>query len=1606
MDSSHYWRRSTSFCLSLMVFMFVLLDRAFAQADNDMFEHREVIRGTAISFTPHFRDATLEPWELDLSGSVGAPSVWYEWVAPQAGLVSLRSTPFLPGSTLTASLFKRDAQSKLVPAVLLEPYIWSVSGGVTYYLQVGAGYYSDPRRELGLSLRFAPLPLPANDQIDRALVLTGEDIHFQASTVGALNDATEVGGGSTLVTWWRWSAKEAGVLTVTNDNDSVAIYDSSLQPPNNPFVRSKPVLAKSVAYIAARSADWETMEGHLKFSPYVTPVGIKEGIVLPKPGQIEFGFAGVRAGDIVTNISVYMDGELGLPDLIATADSLRPVKTPYLYPGTYQIQAHLWCSSGREYYMKKTRVVVGLAGDRFSTPYDLPGDVHQYELTSFGAHQDTGEPENAAVWWRWIAPATGPMYVDPPIFNLWEGTNLVSLKPVTRMLFVAGKEYRFSLPAGIPPTQVTFSYFRNPGAEDFFATRRVVQSLPFADKVHLSDATPEPGEPTIDGIGPVSTIWYTVTPSVDGALIIEGDSPPGLEISSIRVFRGDSLAGLEAVHEVAKRPLAYQVKAGNTYHIQVAEIYSHDGSDRFVSLKMGIKPVALNDSFDHATELKSEHIASLEINLENCDLDPAEPSLGFSDMQWRTAWWHWVAPRDGQLALSLRDAAGTTNGPLAGLDVFRGDALSNLVSLIPLKPTHGTQLFEVTGGERYWLRLSTVDSNRYTQVPPYFMMGLDFSDLKIVPQGPLPTAIADAPLIKLAGTFQNSGPAPAQVFIWEAGSTVRGPSSHGSVKRVGEIAGFDGAFDLRVLGPGVHYLLAILQDSEGFKHFSNVQLIRLRPDHDDFEGAIPLSQPSSFTSSPLSGATVESGESLSGLYQNSRSIWYSWTPVVTNTVKVTAWTWDYARVVHPLTLAVYSNAPNGKPVMLKFGSAKEAAFLSWNPTLGRKYWFQVIDEGSPVGSTETGSRSSLQVEQPLSFTWGAEGPNRLLTEGQEIALSMSSPYPPSQFAQATITVNNQTWDVKGDPQMRAVIGFLEPGFYAVRGDFRLIGVNQPGAISGTMTVYALNSSAANADIIESLPDQRIVPFKYVILGNDRFLHHWYQLVAPIDGVLTVFVERIGEQAGVEELHMACYQQSAGSGALTLIKPLESSSGFIPFTWAVTNQQTCLIDMYGLGSMTNRVSFSVVERPANRYFTNAVPWLYPVNSNVVVNVAGTTKSTPIPEPRVAWYSWTALEDGAAILYGGMILQGDTEASLQTVAQNTVGQVHAGQRYILKLWAGDKPQVPATLQFFPRPINDRLEGRIRLPAERYTTFSGYDAGSILDPWAVAQLWSANESHFLYWSWVAPADGRVKWSRLDQRPSPSLHVGTLNGSGETSFVAWGEFSCAFDAKANIEYVLVNHGSGQSTNIPFNLFFESQPPNDQSTNATPLVGPKWEVKGWNTLAHREYMETLHDEKFGGRSVWYSWRAPWSGDVSLKLTTAKMNPIIAVYEGEGDRFSELSPVVSASAYQASTTSFHAVGAKRYRIVVDDWYGIGDDFTLAGTLKLGDTPPHIEIIDQNTTAMRLRVVGLGGRRGMIRVSADLFEWTPTNEIPEGLDTWEFSVDSSTSPSLFIRCDLP
>jgi hypothetical protein len=202
----------------------LIVSQATAAPANDSFANAIPLIGATVFTNGSNAGATKQAGEPDHAGDPGGKSVWWLWTAPFTGSVFIhtRGSSFdtllgvytgtsVSGLTLVSandqdpldplgsdtSLVKFNAVSETVYAIAVDGFA-GASGTIV--------------------LTIAPPPRPPNDDFAQRIVLAGDSIRTNGSTVDATkevdepNHAGEPGGKSI---WWSWTAPGPGRAIIT-----------------------------------------------------------------------------------------------------------------------------------------------------------------------------------------------------------------------------------------------------------------------------------------------------------------------------------------------------------------------------------------------------------------------------------------------------------------------------------------------------------------------------------------------------------------------------------------------------------------------------------------------------------------------------------------------------------------------------------------------------------------------------------------------------------------------------------------------------------------------------------------------------------------------------------------------------------------------------------------------------------------------------------------------------------------------------------------------------------------------------------------------------------------------------------------------------------------------------------------------------------------------------------------------------------------------------------------------------------------------------------------------------------------------------------------------
>ncbi|MCU0796311.1 MAG: Ig-like domain-containing protein, partial [Akkermansiaceae bacterium] len=146
------------------------------------------------------------------------------------------------------------------------------------------------------------------------------------------------------------------------------------------------------------------------------------------------------------------------------------------------------------------------------------------------------------------------------------------------------------------------------------------------------------------------------------------------------------------------------------------------------------------------------------------------------------------------------------------------------------------------------------------------------------------------------------------------------------------------------------------------------------------------------------------------------------------------------------------------------------------------------------------------------------------------------------------------------------------------------------------------------------------------------------------------------------------------------------------------------------------------------------------------------------------------------------------------------------------------------------------------------------------------------------------------------------------------------SFLSKPNTEYRVVLD-TFLTNPIRWEVDYTLGPPNDLFADSIPLSGDLFTVTGYNRGASSELFERFrpHATRGRGKSVWWKWTAPFSGNFTINTSGSAFDTVLAVYTG--DSAQSLTEVAANDDRlpldYSSQVSFSAVEGTLYHIAVD-----------------------------------------------------------------------------------------
>ena len=346
---------------------------------------------------------------------------------------------------------------------------------------------------------------------------------------------------------------------------------------------------------------------------------------------------------------------------------------------------------------------------------------------------------------------------------------------------------------------------------------------------------------------------------------------------------------------------------------------------------------------------------------------------------------------------------------------------------------------------------------------------------------------------------------------------------------------------------------------------------------------------------------------------------------------------------------------------------------------------------------------------------------------------------------------------------------------------------------------------------------------------------------------------------------------------------------------------------------------------------------------------TTNATSTAAAPGLWWQWTAPSNGiVSISTAGSgfdtllwVYRGSTLESLMPIAFNDDAggvdtsrvefEVQADVTYQIAVggFAYASGAVSLSVALSGGPSNDAFASRATLSGN-YSSVSGSNAQASAEAGEPAHAYRlATKS--VWWTWTAPADGKVMINTVGSAFDTLLAVYTGPSLDSLNSIAFNDDAASgvttsqvvFRAVAGVTYQIAVDGYNGATG-QVALTLDQGLDNDDFENRATLSGNYSSVSGTNSQSTAEAGEPAHAGQIASRSIWWTWTPSYSGAASISTLGSQFSARLAVYTGES--LATLSSVAkndqygpSGDVYYTSQVVFQAVAGTTYQIAVDSF---------------------------------------------------------------------------------------
>lgn len=488
------------------------------------------------------------------------------------------------------------------------------------------------------------------------------------------------------------------------------------------------------------------------------------------------------------------------------------------------------------------------------------------------------------------------------------------------------------------------------------------------------------------------------------------------------------------------------------------------------------------------------------------------------------------------------------------------------------------------------------------------------------------------------------------------------------------------------------------------------------------------------------------------------------------------------------------------------------------------------------------------------------------------------------------------------------------------------------------------------------------------LNNDLGPNHgsvWYRWTAPSSGPVRLDVC----DSTTDQIEVRAFTGTSATALTPVgVADHDCGGGYDRIEFEAVESTTYRFAVYGSSERQASTTFTdpgvkftlrlePIARPPNDNFAAAqvVGPALPVRQGGTTVDASREAGEPSGASRSVWYRWTAPASGPVRVSGcrsggGMAVGVYTGSSVSALTQVASGsgcgpqsgaelEAVAGVTYRIAVDGGEY-EFTLVLESIARPANDNLAAAHPIGPGLPVSQPGTTVDASAEPGEPARG-SHPASRSVWYSWTAPAAGRVRIETCDAGFDPVIGVYTGSSMAGLAAVPANESACSImaltgrrlelDVVAGTTYKIAVDAAGGYGDFTLNA--QWLPPSNDNFGGARAIGPAVPISqaGTNSHATAQSGEPSHAGRAATRSVWYRWTPEFSYQVRIHTCAADFDTLLAVYTGSS--FSDLTSVASnddgcGRSNFGSRVEFTARVGTTYSIAVDGYNGASGNFTL------------------------------------------------------------------------------